>query len=76
MNTHWQNGIAKKRIRDLTEGARKKQLHAKSRWSRAITLNLLPHALRIQNHLHQILINYKTNESPINVLVKLELKVI
>ena len=53
VNAHWQNGIAEKRIRDLTEGARKQLLHATSRWSRAITLNLWPYSLRMQNYLHQ-----------------------
>ena len=74
VNTHWQNGIAEKRIRDLTEGTRKQLLNAKSRWSRAITLNLWPYSLRMQNHLHQISVNYKTNESPMKMFSKVKCK--
>ena len=74
VNAYWQNGIAEKRIRDLTEGARKQLLHAKSRWSRAITLNLWPYSLRMQNHLHQILVNCKTNESPMELFSKVKCK--
>ena len=69
-----QNGIAERRIRDLTEGARKQRVHAKSRWSRAITLNLWPYCLRMQNHLHQILISYKTNESPMKIFSRVKCK--
>ena len=46
VNAHYQNGIAEKRIRDLTERARKMLLHAKSRWPEAITVNLWPYAIR------------------------------
>ena len=42
VNAHWQNGRTKKRIRYLAEGDRKQLLHAKVRWSRAITLNVWP----------------------------------
>ena len=60
VNAHYQNEIAEKRIRDLTERARKMLLHAKSRWPEAITVNLWPYALRaaqdqinlIPNNLH------------------------
>eukprot|EP00957_Ditylum_brightwellii_P013556 1022358-Ditylum_brightwellii.AAC.1 len=32
VNSHWQNGIAEKRIRNLTESARRHLLHVQSRW--------------------------------------------
>ena len=65
VNTHWQNGRAEKRIRDLEEGGRKQLLHAKSRWSRVITLHLCPYALRMVNQLHNNIVNYKSKESPL-----------
>ena len=49
VNAHFQNGIAEKRIRDLQESARKMLLHAKSRWSEAVSINLWPYALRNAN---------------------------
>ena len=45
VNDHFQNVIAGKRIRDFQEQARKQILRAKSIWSSAIELNLLPSAL-------------------------------
>ena len=65
VNANWQNDRAEKRIRDLAEGGRKQLLHAKVRWSRAITLNVWPYALRMENQLHNNIVNRKTKESPL-----------
>ena len=46
VNAHFQNGIAEKAIRDLTESARKQLLFARSRWPDAVDLSLWPYALR------------------------------
>ena len=46
VNSHWQNGIAEKRIRDLTESARRQLLHAQCRWPDEIITNLWPYPLR------------------------------
>ncbi len=46
MNAHFQNGRAKKAIRDLSESARKQLLHAQAKWPSAIHLSLWPYALR------------------------------
>ena len=58
VNAHFQNGIAEKKIRDLSEMARKQLFHAKARWSSAIHLCLWPFALRnaayIQNNMPSI----------------------
>jgi hypothetical protein len=43
VNTHFQNGIAEKRIRGLTERARTLLLHALNRWPSAININLWPY---------------------------------
>lgn len=46
VNVQFQNGIAEKKLRDLSEMARKQLLHAKARWSSAIHLCLWSFALR------------------------------
>ena len=52
VNAHFQNGIAERAIRDLTESARKQLLHAKQRWPAAVHLALWPYALRSACYLH------------------------
>jgi hypothetical protein len=42
MNAHFQNGIAKRSIRDLSERARKQLLHARTRWPQAVHFALWP----------------------------------
>ena len=49
VNAHWQNGIAEKRIRDLTDQARTILLFAQSRWPGAVSTHLWPYALRAAN---------------------------
>ena len=49
VNSHFQNGIAEKRIRDLQDHARKSLIDAKVRWPEAITTNLWPYAMRNAN---------------------------
>ncbi len=46
MNTHFQNGITKQAIRDLSESARKQLLHAHTCWPQAVHFALWPYALR------------------------------
>lgn len=53
-NAHFQNGRSEKRIRDLQDQARVSLVHAKHRWSTAISANLWPYALRLANLVHQI----------------------
>jgi hypothetical protein len=52
VNAHFQNGIAEKRIRDLTERARTSLLHAMNRWPSAVSIDLWPYALRFANEMH------------------------
>jgi len=52
VNAHFQNGIAERSIRDLTESARKQLLHARQRWPAAVHLALWPYALRSACYLH------------------------
>jgi hypothetical protein len=65
VNAHFQNGIAEKRIRDLTERARTSLLHAMNRWPSAITVNLWPYALRFVNDTHNATPAVKTGRSPL-----------
>eukprot|EP00957_Ditylum_brightwellii_P092393 7034889-Ditylum_brightwellii.AAC.1 len=55
INAHFQNGIAEKMIRDLTEATRKQLLHAMARWPAMILSNLWTYPLRAacatMNHL-------------------------
>ena len=52
VNAHFQNGIAERSIRDLTESARKQLLHAHQCWPAAVHLPLWPYALRSACYLH------------------------
>ncbi len=49
VGAHHQNGIAEKRIGDLTRRATTLLLHAQRRWPDAITTHLWPYALRCAN---------------------------
>ncbi len=42
VNAHFQNGIAERAIRNLSESARKQLLHARARWPAAVHLSLWP----------------------------------
>jgi hypothetical protein len=46
VNAHFQNGIAERAIRDLSDSARKQLLHVSARWPAAVHLALWPYALR------------------------------
>jgi hypothetical protein len=55
INAHFQNGIAKKAIRDLRESARKPLLHVHQQRPAAIHLALWPYALQYATYLHNTL---------------------
>jgi len=52
VNAHFQNGIAERCIRDLTENARKMLLFAMGRWKSAVDLSLWPYAVRTAAYIH------------------------
>jgi hypothetical protein len=52
VNAHFQNWIAERAIRDLSDSAHKQLLHAHSRWPAAIHFALWPYALRNAALLH------------------------
>ena len=49
VNTHFQNGIAETRIRDLQEQTRTSMLYAMSKWKKMILICLWPYAMRHAN---------------------------
>ncbi|KAL7460329.1 hypothetical protein ACHAXS_000789, partial [Conticribra weissflogii] len=55
VNAHFQNGIAKRAIRDVQEQARKSLLHAINHWPRVMGLSLLPFATHYAVFLHNVL---------------------
>ena len=52
VNVHFQNGIAKRAIRDIQEQAKKQMLHARARWPEVIQLALWPDAVRYAIHIY------------------------
>ncbi len=55
VNAHFQNGIAERAIRDLSESVRKQLLHACQCWPQVVSIALRPYALHDAAHLHNIL---------------------
>ena len=55
VNAHFQNGIAERAIRDISESARKQLLHARARWPAAVHFALWPYAVRNAVLLHNSL---------------------
>jgi hypothetical protein len=65
VSAHFQNGIAERKIKDLTERSRTSLLHAIHRWPSAITINLWPYALRYINDVCNATPALKTGKSPL-----------
>ena len=55
VNVHFQNGITKRSIRDLSESARKQLLHASARWPQTVHFALWPYTLHNAALLHNTL---------------------
>lgn len=66
VNAHWQNGVAKLQIRELSNHARMMLIHAHRLWPSAIEANLWPYALRMANDLHNKLPTTSGDPPPIN----------
>ena len=65
VGAHHQNGVAERRIRDLTEHARTMLLHASHRWPKAINAHLWPYALRLAAHVRNHVPRETEGGSPI-----------
>jgi hypothetical protein len=65
VNAHFQNGIAEKRIRDLTARARTSLLHAMNRWPSAVTIHMWPYALRFVNDVYNTAPSLRNGHSPL-----------
>jgi hypothetical protein len=55
VNAHFQNGIAERAIRDISESARKQLLHARARWPAVVHFALWSYAVRNAVLLHNSL---------------------
>jgi hypothetical protein len=67
VNACFQNGMAKRRIRDLQVGARTSLLHAIQKWPSAITINLWPYAFRYANDVNNLVPAKGKDLSPIEM---------
>lgn len=65
VNAHFQNGIAEKFIRDISDSSRKSLLHAKARWPEAIAIHLWPSAVKDANYKRNVLPNFPDGSSPL-----------
>jgi hypothetical protein len=52
VNAHFQNRVAERQIRDLSDGARTSLLHEKEQWSKAISVHLWPYAVQPRNEVY------------------------
>jgi hypothetical protein len=66
VSAHFQNGIAERIIKDLTEQSRTSLLHAvHSRWPSAITIKLWPYALRYINDVYNATPALRSGQTPL-----------
>jgi hypothetical protein len=63
VNAHFLNGIAEKRIHDLSKQALKQLLHAKARWAEAIEINLWPYGVCNANDIHNTIADKEDGSS-------------
>jgi hypothetical protein len=63
VNAHFQNEIAERAIRDLSESAQKQLLHARKRWPAAVHTALWPYALMNVTLLHSTLLMLEDSSS-------------
>ena len=66
VGAHHQNGVAERRIRDITENTRTSLLHAAHRWPKAIATNLWPQAIKHVVNVRNSLPRPGKTESPLS----------
>ena len=74
VGAHHQNGVAERRIRDITESARTMLLHAAHRWPKTITSNLWPQALKHATNVQNALPRKGKTQSPISLFSNTTIK--
>ena len=74
VGAHHQNGVAERRIRDLTEHARTMLLHASHRWPKAINVHLWPYALRLAAHIRNHVPRESKGGAPIEIFSKAQVQ--
>ena len=67
INVHFQNGRAKRRIRDLQDHTRTMLVHTQAQWSTAINAHLWPYALQMANDIFNNTPLIKTQKVPIQM---------
>ena len=66
VGTHHKNGVAERRIRDITKNACTSLLHAAHQWPKAIAANLWPQAIKHVVNVHNSLPRPGKTESPLS----------
>jgi hypothetical protein len=67
VNAQFQNGVAERRIRDLSDRERTSLFHAKERGSKAISVCLWPYEVRHRNEVHKATQKISKRASPIEI---------
>jgi hypothetical protein len=67
VNAHFQNRVAEQQIRDLSDGAQTLLLHAKERWSQAISAHLWPYTVRRRNNVYSATQKESKRASPLEI---------
>jgi hypothetical protein len=72
VNAQFQNEIAGRAIRDLSESARKQLLHTRQHWPQAVSIAPWPYALCYATHLHNILPVLKDGRSRLEMFSSIQ----
>jgi hypothetical protein len=68
VNRHFQNGVTEQQIQDLSDGTQTLLLHAKERWGNAISVHLLPYAVRHRNDVYNAMRKVSKQVLPIEIV--------
>jgi hypothetical protein len=74
VNAHFQNRVAERRIRDLSDGAQTSLLHAKEWWSKAISVHLWPYAVQHQNEVYNTTRKESRQASPFEIFSNMTIR--
>ena len=76
INTHFQNGIAEKKICDLQEQTHTMMLYAINKWREMVTIHLWPYGLQMANDVQNSTVNKGSDMSPTEIFtgVRVQLK--